>query len=440
MNQYTHLHEIGKGSYAKVKLVLDGETEDVRAMKIMRKSLLEKKGAMGNVRREIALLKKMEHKNIVRLHEVIDDNHEDKVFLIFEYLEKGELIPLGTDGTTGGVVFDFARTRQAMIDIVEGIAFLHEHLIYHRDIKPANLLLDKDGSVKVADLGVAIAFSSEEEASRMHGSEGTPAFLPPEVAKGGRVINASAVDIWAMGVTMYVMLHGRLPFYGETMKEVSTAICESPLIIAPEVDDVAAELLDMMLMKDPAERITMAELKEHAFFCGEEEEPFESCIGRITVTEEDIENSLTSRKWKRLALMVVQVQEQLKTINDMVKREEEMQGKSRRRGIETLFTRVRSTLKTIHKQATTRSLVAKVELLMSEQESMEASFRSFSTASTDLRAMLAFEETSSRHRSKAPIGLPNGKNANKSWERSSTCNLPRRPPRDMLAAGMKGLM
>eukprot|EP00659_Diplonema_papillatum_P022706 gene22706-34773_t len=100
VNQYSVIGDLGKGAYSKVKLVIDNDNDEVRAMKIMKKSILKKKrssagsSAMDNVLRELALLKKIQHRNIVQLYEVIDDAEDDKLFMVLEYLEKGPLLKL----------------------------------------------------------------------------------------------------------------------------------------------------------------------------------------------------------------------------------------------------------------------------------------------------------------------------------------------------------
>eukprot|EP00754_Rhynchopus_humris_P025175 Rhum_TRINITY_DN14934_c23_g1::Rhum_TRINITY_DN14934_c23_g1_i1::g.129492::m.129492/K07359/CAMKK2; calcium/calmodulin-dependent protein kinase kinase 2 len=323
VNQYSVVSKLGTGAYSKVNLVMDNKTKEVRAMKVMKKGLLRKRGALDNVRREMALLKKMDHPNVVNLMEVIDDNRHDKLCLVFEYLEKGEIIDLRDNGTTDGVVMPVSEARKAMIDVIDGLSFLHQNLIFHRDIKPANLLLDKDGTVKVADLGVAICFDSVEEARNMNSFEGTPAFMPPEVHRGDESADAHAVDLWALGVTLYVLLFGKLPFFGRNIFEIKKEVLNKPLTVPDSACAYTEHLLERLLEKDPAKRITMDELKVHPFFLFSAEcKHFMTGMKPVELSEDDILQSITTRQWRRLSVMFTKVRSQLKLINDAVKKVE----------------------------------------------------------------------------------------------------------------------
>ena len=323
VNQYSVVRPLGTGAYSKVNLVMDNKTKEVRAMKVMKKGLLRKRGALDNVRREMALLKKMDHPNVVNLMEVIDDNRHDKLCLVFEYLEKGEIIDLRDNGTTDGVVMPVSEARKAMIDVIDGLSFLHQNLIFHRDIKPANLLLDKDGTVKVADLGVAICFDSVEDARNMNSFEGTPAFMPPEVHRGDESADAHAVDLWALGVTLYVLLFGKLPFFGRNIFEIKKEVLNKPLTVPDSACAYTEHLLERLLEKDPAKRITMDELKVHPFFLFSAEcKNFMTGMKPVELSEEDILQSITTRQWRRLSVMFTKVRSQLKLINDAVKKVE----------------------------------------------------------------------------------------------------------------------
>eukprot|EP01059_Diplonema_ambulator_P010512 TRINITY_DN2053_c0_g1_i1.p1 TRINITY_DN2053_c0_g1~~TRINITY_DN2053_c0_g1_i1.p1 ORF type:complete len:396 (+),score=149.18 TRINITY_DN2053_c0_g1_i1:592-1779(+) len=257
----------------------------------------------------------MNHKNIVRLYEVIDDAEDEKMYMVFEYLEKGNLLKIEDDGTTGGVVMSVPDTKRAMMDIINGLSFLHQHLIFHRDIKPDNLLLDRDGTVKLSDFGVSISFETEADATHMRFFEGTPVFLAPEVVEGRAEVDAGAVDIWAMGITFYAMIFGRLPFHAETIQEVTARIINDRLPIPDSNPDTSAvSLLHGLLEKDPAKRLTIGEIKEHEFF-QQEAETF-NVADTITVSAEEIANAVTSRQWTNLSYMFLKVRSKLKTFKE----------------------------------------------------------------------------------------------------------------------------
>eukprot|EP00755_Sulcionema_specki_P018940 Sspe_Gene.11839::Locus_4020_Transcript_1_1_Confidence_1.000_Length_2345::g.11839::m.11839 len=332
INQYSVIADLGRGSFSKVKLAVDNDSDEVRAMKVMKKSILVKTrasggvSAMDNVCRELALLKKMQHPNVVRLYEVIDDPKDDKLYLIFEYLEKGELLKLDDEGfTEGGKGLPIDRVRNLMVDIVQGVSYLHQHLIAHRDIKPENLLLDKNDHVKVSDFGVSRAFDSALDASQMRDFEGTPMFLAPEILDGAEEVDAFPADVWAVGVTFYVMLFGRLPYFAKNLHQFTRLVLENPLETPEKINGAADDLLHRLLDKNPATRVTMLQLQSHPFFDSDaldDEYLAEGFLGErqntlqqfetVDVDPTEIAAAMTERKWTNLSFMVVKVRSQLK--------------------------------------------------------------------------------------------------------------------------------
>jgi [calcium/calmodulin-dependent protein kinase] kinase len=148
------------------------------------------------------------------------------------------------------------RTKPLLTDTT-----VHEQGIIHRDIKPDNCLITEDDVLKIVDFGVSEMFDKQDEMKTAK-SAGSPAFMPPElcVAKHGEV-SGRAADIWSMGVTLYCMLFGKIPFEKHGMLELYQAIRED----GPEMDgDIAPELRDLLeklLHKDPLQRITMDQLR-----------------------------------------------------------------------------------------------------------------------------------------------------------------------------------
>eukprot|EP01064_Diplonema_japonicum_P037709 TRINITY_DN8906_c0_g1_i2.p1 TRINITY_DN8906_c0_g1~~TRINITY_DN8906_c0_g1_i2.p1 ORF type:complete len:569 (+),score=118.27 TRINITY_DN8906_c0_g1_i2:180-1886(+) len=348
INQYSIVGDLGQGAYSKVKLAVDNETDEVRAMKVMKKTILNKTrsssgSAMDNVARELALLKKMNHKNVVKLYEVINDAEDDKMYMVLEYLEKGNLLKIEDDGTTGGKVFSISEARNAMLDIINGISFLHQHLIFHRDIKPENLLLGGDGTVKVSDFGVSISFDTEEDASQMKFFEGTPVFLSPEVVEGRSSVDAGAVDIWAVGVTFYAMLFGRLPFFATTIPEVTSRILKSPFHIPDTfTDKPTISLLEGLLDKNPETRFTLEQIMQHEFFQsskGIDRDRF-GAVDTITVSAEEIANAFTERKWTNLSFMFLKVRSKLRSYKEKARSNLELKSPQTRSAEEKSFTHV----------------------------------------------------------------------------------------------------
>lgn len=190
------------------------------------------------MRREIAILKKCSHPNIVELKEVLDDVKSNKIYLVLEYLECGEILWQSGEGVP---LMTLDQAREVARDVISGLEYLHFQGIIHRDIKPANLLRDKAGNVKISDFGVSYAsslgqFNNDE--LELAKTAGTPAFFAPELCASttdaSRPPITSKIDVWAFGVTMYCLLFGKVPFIAESEFELFKVIVNQPLTFPDE--------------------------------------------------------------------------------------------------------------------------------------------------------------------------------------------------------------
>lgn len=219
----------------------------------------EAKDALFLIREEIAIMKKLNHPNLVSLIEVLDDPEEDSLYMVLEMCKKGVIMNVGLDEVA--VPYVEEECRCWFRDLILGIEYLHAQGVVHRDIKPDNLLLTDDDVLKIVDFGVSEMFEKPEQ-MRTAKSAGSPAFLPPElcVAKHGDV-SGTAADIWSMGVTLYCLRYGRIPFHRLGVLEMYDAIkTDTPAI--PEDENPSFKDLIMRLMeKDPEKRITMPEIR-----------------------------------------------------------------------------------------------------------------------------------------------------------------------------------
>ena len=235
LNQYVVIKDLGRGAFGKVKLCLNSQTNELCALKCINRKLLRRKyagqgrdkGAQA-VRKEIAIMKKLSHPNVVRLREVIDDESGQYIFMALEYVPGGPLYdPKKYDGK--GMGEDLAR--KYFRSTLAGLAYLHAAGIIHRDLKPDNLLKHADGTVKICDFGVSELFETNEgpvspgtpavpspgttgddPAPRtVRAAVGTPAFLAPEIAKGGAA-RGEPVDVWSLGVCLFYIVTGDVPF------------------------------------------------------------------------------------------------------------------------------------------------------------------------------------------------------------------------------------
>ncbi|KAF9177567.1 hypothetical protein BGZ51_008358 [Haplosporangium sp. Z 767] len=326
LRQYILKKEIGKGAFGKVHLAVDEKTGTGYAVKEFSKSKLRKKdkanlfklGPRGRgrgrrgpeapspkanetspldlIRGEVAILKKLHHPNIVKLYEVLDVAQEDSMYMVFEMCEKGVLMPVSLTETYESVFTD-AECRDVFQQIILGIEYLHEHDIIHRDIKPDNLLRSGDGTVKIVDFGVSEMFDKKGN-DMTKKSAGSPAFMAPELCRPDHgEVSGKATDIWSMGVTLYCLRYGRLPYVSESILEMHRIIREDPLVIPPDNDQRFVDLIKKLLDKDPNTRITIEQLREDPWVTNSGREPLismeENTASAVTeITDEDLNSAI----------------------------------------------------------------------------------------------------------------------------------------------------
>ncbi|XP_067263008.1 calcium/calmodulin-dependent protein kinase kinase 1 [Chanodichthys erythropterus] len=314
LNQYKLKSEIGKGSYGVVKLAYNEDDDKYYAMKVVSKKKMMKQygfprrppprgpkaaqgeqpkvlGPLERVYQEIAILKKLDHLNIVKLVEVLDDPAEDNLHMVFELMQKGPVMEVPTDSP-----FSEDQARHYFRDIVLGIEYLHYQKIVHRDIKPSNLLLGDDGHVKIADFGVSNQFEGND--AMLSSTAGTPAFMAPETLSDNRKsFSGKALDVWAMGVTLYCFVYGKCPFIDEYILALHNKIKCKPVEFpeTPAVSEGLKDLVSRMLDKNPDTRITVPEIKVDPWVTQDGTDPLpleEEHCSVIEVTEEEVQNSV----------------------------------------------------------------------------------------------------------------------------------------------------
>jgi [calcium/calmodulin-dependent protein kinase] kinase len=218
INEFVRERKIGSGSYGKVVLYRSTVDDKHYAIKAFHKSHLSRlrvapsETAMGDVLREVMIMKTLEHPNIVNLIEVIDDPEFDDFYMVLEYVDgKWAYDDSGPPGALGEIT-----ARKYLRDVVAGLMYLHAHNVIHGDIKPDNLLVTSTGRVKIGDFSVSQVFKDDDDQLRR--SPGTPVFTAPECCLGITYSGRSA-DTWAVGVTLYCMILGQYPFLGDTLQD-----------------------------------------------------------------------------------------------------------------------------------------------------------------------------------------------------------------------------
>lgn len=258
INQYTFLELIGRGAFGKVIKVVDDKM-NLAAAKVYNKRILmtrwlgKKKTALDSVKSEIEIMMKLDHPNIVKLIEVIDDESSRKMYLIIELAQNGS-------------VYDFCPMSEDICknyfkDLIRGVEYLHNvKSVVHRDLKPQNLLITKENLLKICDFGAAQSIRDSND--ELCNSSGTFMFMPPE-AHSTVNFRGKPADIWACGITLYYMLTKSSPFVYKTFSALIEEIKTSPIKLPENISPNLQDLLQKMTEKDPFTRISAEEILSH---------------------------------------------------------------------------------------------------------------------------------------------------------------------------------
>jgi len=260
---YKFEQELGNGAFSVVYQARHTRTGDIVAIKVLDKYKEESRQQM-KLKREIAIHQNLDHPNIIKFHQLDED--EDHFYVVMELVTGGELF----DQICRQKYYHEKDAAPLLCQVLQGIIYLHDRGCAHRDIKPENLLFKtKDMTqMKIADFGESKSFT--EGVLRTYC--GTPDYMAPEIIKG--LPYGPEVDIWAIGVTAFVMIGGYAPFEGENDSEVFASILTlSYKYISPEWDHVGTlgkEFIDSCLKLDAKKRLTARQLLAHPFitkFC-----------------------------------------------------------------------------------------------------------------------------------------------------------------------------
>ncbi|XP_056149054.1 serine/threonine-protein kinase STK11 [Lampris incognitus] len=252
---------LGEGSYGKVKEMLDSETLCRRAVKILKKRKLRRiPNGEANVKKEIQLLRRLQHKNVIQLVDVLYNEEKQKMYMVMEYCVCGMQEMLDSVPEKRFPVF---QAHGYFCQLLDGLEYLHSQGIVHKDIKPGNLLLTTDGALKISDLGVAEALHPFAEDDTCRTSQGSPAFQPPEIANGLDTFSGFKVDIWSAGVTLYNITTSLYPFEGDNIYKLFENIGKGDYTIPEECGSLLSDLLRGMLEYDPVKRFSIQRIRQH---------------------------------------------------------------------------------------------------------------------------------------------------------------------------------
>ncbi|XP_036619677.1 serine/threonine-protein kinase MARK2 isoform X7 [Trichosurus vulpecula] len=305
IGNYRLLKTIGKGNFAKVKLARHVLTGKEVAVKIIDKTQLNS-SSLQKLFREVRIMKVLNHPNIVKLFEVIET--EKTLYLVMEY-------------ASGGEVFDYLvahgrmkekEARAKFRQIVSAVQYCHQKFIVHRDLKAENLLLDADMNIKIADFGFSNEFTFGTKLDTFCGS---PPYAAPELFQGKKY-DGPEVDVWSLGVILYTLVSGSLPFDGQNLKELRERVLRGKYRIPFYMSTDCENLLKKFLILNPSKRGTLEQImKDRWMNVGHEEDELKPYVEPLPdykdprrtelmvsmgYTREEIQDSLVGQKYNEV--------------------------------------------------------------------------------------------------------------------------------------------
>ncbi|XP_051657817.1 SNF-related serine/threonine-protein kinase-like [Manacus candei] len=255
---------LGKGHFAVVKLARHVFTGQRVAVKVIDKSKLAGEAA-GQLLQEVRCMKLVQHPNVVRLYEVIDTHA--KLYLILELGDGGDMFD-HIMRHEGGLAEP--RAKHYFAQIVHAISYCHKLHVVHRDLKPENVVFfQEQGVVKLTDFGFSNRF---QPGKMLTTSCGSLAYSAPEILLGDEY-DAPAVDIWSLGVILYMLVCGHPPFQEANDSETLTMIMDCRYTVPPHVSAQCADLISRMLQRDPKQRASLEQIEGHTWLQGVDPSP-----------------------------------------------------------------------------------------------------------------------------------------------------------------------
>jgi serine/threonine protein kinase len=248
---------IGKGSFSTIYKCKHIHSNKIYALKEI---LIDKNKNKMNIKREFEIMRKLNHRNIVKIHDVIIDTHLSNIYFIMDYYEYGDLSKF-----LNKKPLKEKFTQKYMIQLSNGLEYLLENNILHRDLKPQNILLSKNYDIKITDFGFATYYTKNTIINTLCGS---PMYMAPEIiTKNGYDYKS---DLWSVGIILYEMVHGYTPFNVHNFIDLVLEIKKKNIVINVDISDNCKDLITKLCITNPQKRINWKSFFNHPWFLQDE--------------------------------------------------------------------------------------------------------------------------------------------------------------------------
>ncbi|CAL8367968.1 unnamed protein product [Lota lota] len=251
-HRFELMETLGKGTYGKVKKAVERTTQNTVAIKSIRKERITEDLDRVHIQREIEITASLRHPNIIRFFEVFESR--DKIVIVMEYASRGELYDYVHEHSR----LSEAQARDIFRQITSAVHYCHKNGVVHRDLKLENILLDQDLNVKLADFGLSNHYQKNSHLLTFCGS---PLYASPEIVKGMPYLGPE-VDCWALGVLLYALVYGSMPFDAASHATLTEQITAGRYH-KPNPPSDACALIDWLLAIRVDERATVEDVANH---------------------------------------------------------------------------------------------------------------------------------------------------------------------------------
>jgi serine/threonine protein kinase len=281
IGDYIIKETIGNGTFSIVKLGINKYTNEKVAIKLLEKKKITEKKDLERIFREMSIVKNLNHPNIIKTYEIFDN--EKYYYMIMDYCKGGELF----DYIVKKRRLNEEETSFFFYQIINGLEYLHSKNIVHRDLKPENLLLTEKNKLKIIDFGLSNYFNLNKDNKKnlLKTPCGSPCYAAPEMVSGNKY-NGFKTDIWAIGIVLYAMIVGYLPFEDSDNDILFQKILDCNIEFPEFLSELSIDIIKKILNVNCDERYSISDIKKHQFYLNGKK-IFESIFGK----EEDNYNN-----------------------------------------------------------------------------------------------------------------------------------------------------